>query len=378
MRPGNLPTPVLLVEPAGDRTNVGKCTQQPDAGGGLDSRRVTPLVSVVIPAYNSSDYLQKALQSISVAAGEFVCEIIVVDDCSEDVEQLRALLATRDNATLIEKAAKSNAADSRNMGFRAAVGDFVFFLDSDDFFADDHIRHRIDLHMKMSCGVIFGNFSIVENDFVIQSDIVAYSGQNMRDYIFGDNGDVRSSTLSLFRQNHKGTLFDSQQGKHQDWGFAIRCFDAGETMYFDAAHGVFICYCSNIARMSSRMNIEASRYFVCQYLSSRAQLATFVRRHVVLVIHSGDLGGRDFLRELLLDSHTRFGRGARFRIFFLCLLLMPKPSPAYARLVDAGMFGLRTWRFFCKPLLRAFSRDSAVLCRSAWQGADRVSGGGPK
>ncbi|MFZ2267595.1 MAG: glycosyltransferase family A protein [Azonexus sp.] len=317
-----------------------------------------PLVSIVIPSYNSSGYLQKALNSVFGAVDAISFEIIVVDDCSEDIDSLRALLANHDAVKLIEKRTKSNASDSRNIGLAAALGDFVFFLDSDDCYARGYINNRVDLHRKLSCGVFFGNFFMVNKVGMVRSEVAAYSGGDIRSYIFGGGGDVRSSTLSLFRGEYKGTLFDPLQGKHQDWGFAVRCFDAGETMLLDPAHGVFINNGSSISRMSNRMNIEASRYFVDRYLSDSAHVATFAKRHIALAIRSGDREGMAFLRGLLADLVGRFAGGGRIKVLLLLVLVVPQPSVAYARVVDAGMFVLASWRRLSRWLLEnVFSHD---------------------
>jgi hypothetical protein len=88
-----------------------------------------PLFSVVIPTYNRRERLLRALRS--VLAQTFVdYEIIVVDDGSSD-GTMEALAGVTGPVTAIRQANRGPAA-ARSTGVRAATGDFIAFLDSDD------------------------------------------------------------------------------------------------------------------------------------------------------------------------------------------------------------------------------------------------------
>ncbi|MCB0750666.1 MAG: glycosyltransferase, partial [Ignavibacteriae bacterium] len=74
--------------------------------------------SIVIPIYNSSTYIEKNLISnISRIDKNDRYEIILVDDCSADIEKIKQIINKYENIFVIEKEKKSNAADSRNIGF---------------------------------------------------------------------------------------------------------------------------------------------------------------------------------------------------------------------------------------------------------------------
>mgnify|MGYP000321373830 FL=1 len=104
-----------------------------------------PLVSVVIPTYNREQYLQKALGS--VLAQTYQCfEIIVIDDGSTD-----------DTATLIRSFKKDityiyqenqGISKARNVGIRNSRGDFIAFLDSDDYWFPEKTELQIALFQK--------------------------------------------------------------------------------------------------------------------------------------------------------------------------------------------------------------------------------------
>jgi glycosyltransferase involved in cell wall biosynthesis len=92
----------------------------------------SPLVSVVIPCYNASDFLTEAIRSVREQTTK--CEIIVVDDCSKDhsLELARILLRDYSPSLIITSPQNQGPAAARNAGLRVAQGKYICFLDADD------------------------------------------------------------------------------------------------------------------------------------------------------------------------------------------------------------------------------------------------------
>jgi glycosyltransferase involved in cell wall biosynthesis len=86
-----------------------------------------PTVSVVIPAYNSAAQLQLCLEALALNTSAPL-EVIVVDDGSTDSSRE---IAARFGVTSLTTGGRRGPAYARNLGARAAVGDVLFFLDSD-------------------------------------------------------------------------------------------------------------------------------------------------------------------------------------------------------------------------------------------------------
>jgi glycosyltransferase involved in cell wall biosynthesis len=101
-----------------------------------------PLVSLVIPAYNSRDYIRRAVDSC-LAQTYPTCEIVIVDDGSTDgtPDLLRETYAEHigDRIRIIEQANRG-AAGARNTGVREARGEFVQFCDSDDVLLPEKVE----------------------------------------------------------------------------------------------------------------------------------------------------------------------------------------------------------------------------------------------
>lgn len=103
-------------------------------------------VSVVIPVYNASKYLKQALDSVIGQTLEDI-EIICVDDGSTD-DSYNILLEYEkiDDRIKVLKHLKDSkgAAEARNMGLDNARGEYVSFLDADDFFEADMLEKAYD------------------------------------------------------------------------------------------------------------------------------------------------------------------------------------------------------------------------------------------
>lgn len=100
-------------------------------------------VSVIIPVYNIEEYLAKCLDSI-VEQSLSELEIICVDDGSTD-NSLCMLMeyARKDARFIIITQQNAGPGIARNRGFEVATGEYVIFLDSDDYFESDFLKEMV-------------------------------------------------------------------------------------------------------------------------------------------------------------------------------------------------------------------------------------------
>ena len=96
------------------------------------------LLSVIIPVYKVEKYLQRCVQSVASQSFSEL-EIILVDDCSPDsCGSICDRLAQADKRIrVIHRAQNGGLSAARNSGIEIASGDYITFLDSDDFIAPD-------------------------------------------------------------------------------------------------------------------------------------------------------------------------------------------------------------------------------------------------
>lgn len=124
-------------------------------------------ISVIMPAYNAEKYIRTAIESVLAQQTEYALELIVIDDASVDrtediaeeyVQQLQKL--DKKQGASIHKPARTivylknetnlGVAESRNKGIRQATGDYIAFLDADDWWMPPKIQLQMELVEKTS------------------------------------------------------------------------------------------------------------------------------------------------------------------------------------------------------------------------------------
>ena len=108
------------------------------------------LVSIIIPAYNVEKHVEKCVLSALNQSYENI-EVIVVNDGSTD-NTLNVLNKIRDNDKL-KIVTKNNGGVSaaRNTGIEVAHGDYVVFVDGDDYIANDFVEYMLSLATNTKC-----------------------------------------------------------------------------------------------------------------------------------------------------------------------------------------------------------------------------------
>ena len=106
---------------------------------------VTPKISVIIPVYNTAEYLKEAVGSICNQTCKSL-QIIVVDDGSTDSSpEILRQLAKEDSRIEIITRKNSGQGAARNKGLERAVGEYVYFMDSDDILEPDCLEHCLEI-----------------------------------------------------------------------------------------------------------------------------------------------------------------------------------------------------------------------------------------
>lgn len=138
-------------------------------------------VSVVIPAYNHERYVGEAIES-ALAQGDLVGEVVVVDDGSQDATT-PAALAVRDHRVRVITQPNAGPSASRNVGWRAARGEWIFLLDADDTLAPRALGRLLG-EIDMASGVIpYGYQEVYADDFGHAAAFTAHLSQRTGDLL---------------------------------------------------------------------------------------------------------------------------------------------------------------------------------------------------
>lgn len=127
-------------------------------------------VSVIIPNYNNAIWLEKCIQSC-LDQGEFLKEIIIVDDHSTDnsVEIIENLKDRHPNMMKIFINPDKGANSARNFGFSKSTGDFIQWLDSDDLILPGKFKNQLKGFEEHVADVVYSDWRL---DFYEGNEIV--------------------------------------------------------------------------------------------------------------------------------------------------------------------------------------------------------------
>lgn len=121
------------------------------------------LVSIITPVYNAENFLPKCIASVLEQSYTKI-ELILINDGSTDKSKTIC-----EQYTLADKRVKflsqknQGPAAARNTGVNLAQGDYIFFLDADDFIDKDSIKILINAAHQYQSDLVMGNFSKQEN-----------------------------------------------------------------------------------------------------------------------------------------------------------------------------------------------------------------------
>lgn len=123
-----------------------------------------PLVSIIVPIYNAEKYLERCINSI--LAQEYThFELLLMDDGSTDRSpQICDHFAAQDTRIKVIHKENSGVSDTRNMALDLAQGDYIQFLDSDDWITPDATKNFVQSAVSNGCDLVISAFYRVVGD----------------------------------------------------------------------------------------------------------------------------------------------------------------------------------------------------------------------
>ena len=120
------------------------------------------LVSIIMPSYNTADYISESIKSIQKQVYSN-WELIIVDDCSTDnTDDIVRPFLVDSRIRYLKNERNSGAAVSRNRALREAKGRWIAFLDSDDLWAPEKLEKQIEFMEKNGYSFSYTNYEEID------------------------------------------------------------------------------------------------------------------------------------------------------------------------------------------------------------------------
>ena len=235
-------------------------------------------VSVIIPVYNGEAYLRQCIESVLASTLSGI-EVIVVDDASTDGS---ACIAESYAGVIVIREEHRGCGGARNIGLRLATGEYVYFLDADDYIACDLLENVYrEAQSKQLDGMLFNMQSVFETE-ELEATFKTWYDDPYKHIEYGAVLSGKEMFAWLERTNEYRTYVQRQLWRrtfllefncwfpeiisHQDEYFSMRAILSSNRIECFAEDGVFRRYQSRSINVSSSRRYSYYCYFVvfCQ------------------------------------------------------------------------------------------------------------------
>lgn len=204
--------------------------------------------SVIVPVYNTEKYLRECLDSLLRQTHKEM-QVIIVNDGSTDksMQVVNEYVARFENLIIVNQENKGLSA-ARNAGIKASQGQFIYFLDSDDFIDDDTLEscyqcaQRNNLDLVLFDAVVLSEKGIEQGNLsgkydrrnIIKNFREKYNGRIFLETYMLHSPDIVSAALMYVRKSFivKHRLFFFEGIVHEDEEFRFRLMMANPSLMY--------------------------------------------------------------------------------------------------------------------------------------------------
>lgn len=205
---------------------------------------MNPLISVIVPIYNVEKYLARCVDSIVNQTYKNL-EIILVNDGSPDLcPQMCDDYAEKDSRIKVVHKKNGGLSDARNAGMAVAKGEYISFIDSDDYVSDDFFECLLDVMNKENSDI--AECSVVKlyednrfDEFSDDLSVKTYDTQDAMSALIAENPFHQHVWNKLYKTElvrdipyAVGKLNEDEFWTYQVFGRANKVSKLNKTMYY--------------------------------------------------------------------------------------------------------------------------------------------------
>ena len=196
-------------------------------------------ISIIVPAYNIAEYLPRCLDSILAQTHSNIEVIVVSDGSTDNTNEIIRKFEEKDNRIIGLFKENSGVSDTRNKGLDCATGDYIGFVDGDDYVEPD--MYEVLLHNALEYGA---DISHCGYQMVFPSKTVFYynsgelivneGSEGLRELISADKIEPGVWSKLYHRSIVSSSRFDSELIYFEDFMFNALAFNSSKkSVFFD-------------------------------------------------------------------------------------------------------------------------------------------------
>jgi glycosyltransferase involved in cell wall biosynthesis len=195
-----------------------------------------PLISIIIPCYNGSNYIVETIQSI-LDQDEIRFEIIIVDDGSTD-ESKELIHSFIDNRINYVYQKNQGVSVARNRGFTYAKGTYAIFFDADDIMTSYFLSSRVyHLEKDPSLDFISGESQRFDENGLINGYLRGISANGIEEILLYYTDIITCPSNYIFKRvflTNNDLSFNSYLSSTADKFFLLQCLNYGKTEFVNS------------------------------------------------------------------------------------------------------------------------------------------------
>lgn len=272
-------------------------------------------VSIIIPVYNVSKYIERCLLSALNQTWQDL-EVIVVDDCTPDnsMDIVRQVITTHPRGNIVtclahEKNRGLSAA--RNTGIKNAAGRYLYFLDSDDYVAPDCIALLSTDKLLHNPDFVIGNYKVVGAErwappLKLSSGLIEGNEAILKAYVHDEWYVMAWNKLINKEFLIQHNLYFQEGIVHEDdlWSFQLACV-AEKMFVVNAVSYFYFIQPDSIMRAPSLFNLEC-RVKVIQYIYQYILTSKKIKCNPDIYVYFENLKAKYFDRMLYYTNDNVF------------------------------------------------------------------------
>lgn len=298
------------------------------------------LISVIVPIYNVENYLKRCIESIQKQTYSNL-EIILVDDGSPDAcPKMCDEMSTQDSRIKVMHKENAGQGLARNDGLKIATGEYVTFVDSDDWISEDHIENLYNALVENQADVALGNHTrvsadgqmnprmltleegVYEKDRVVNEILISLIGADVhssQDVLINSSVSMNLYRMDIIRKNNI-CFISERYAVAEDFYFNVDYFHFANRVVFTKEKGYFYfknyestCEKYNPKRFERTLNYynvitqKVDSYGLKEKVENRIERSFLMKlrvaiRHIVL----SDLKRKEKFRQIkeILENDT--------------------------------------------------------------------------
>jgi glycosyltransferase involved in cell wall biosynthesis len=197
-----------------------------------------PLVSIIIPIYNAEKYVSKCIESVINQSYEKIEVLLINDGSTDNSQEICDAYAIKDQRVKVIHKQNQGVSSARNLGIDESKGEYISFVDSDDWIDLDTYKRLIACTLTFDVEVVIFEYDVVYED----GKVIFKSYKNLEGVINKTSAIEtvispvsRFAVTKLYKRNIIGDIrFDTSIHIGEDTLFVMRTLGNANSIYYMA------------------------------------------------------------------------------------------------------------------------------------------------